>query len=84
MDSRLPGERQLSGSSDILQVQDVDNFQTYFEYEAGISSINVKNRLRNSLPFWKKINASDFILDVINSGYKIPFVKEPESVFLKK
>ena len=35
----------------------------------------------NLLIFGKKF---DFILDVIAEGYKIPLLKEPESVFLRK
>ena len=82
-DSQRQEEIQHEQIPDIYQVQDFDNFMTYFEYESGNSNINVKNRLKESLPFWKSINTCDFILDVIEFGYKIPFVNEPESVFLK-
>ena len=48
----------------------------YHEYEQGAAEIIVKNRLK------KQIGAYDFILDVIENGYKIPFYSMPPSVYL--
>lgn len=77
-------DRQLKGNHlDTFQVQDVDILDSYFEYEAGLCNINVKGRLRKSISFWKSIGTSDFIIDVIENGYKIPLVSQPESVFLR-
>ncbi|CAG2246534.1 unnamed protein product [Mytilus edulis] len=81
--SQLPEDLLHKRNSDILQVQSLDNFQTYFEYESGLFLINVHNRLKHSISYRKSINTLDFILDIINSSYKIPFINEPESVFLK-
>ena len=39
---------------------------------------NVKGRLASHLPFWKSIGASDFILQVIEKGYALPFISEPK------
>ena len=39
--------------------------------------------MKTSLSFWKNINTSEFIIDIIKSGYKIPFVNEPENIILK-
>ena len=50
---------------------------------SGSGSINVENRLKNSSSFWKNIYTSDFIMDVIESSYKIPFINEPENIILK-
>jgi hypothetical protein len=47
-----------------------------------ISNINVKRRLKNSVHFWEKFGTSDFILDIIYEGYKIPLLHEPKLVFL--
>lgn len=81
----LPASKdpQSKDSEQTTKVDNLDNFESYYEYETGNSDINVKNRLKNSFEFWKNIGACNYVLDVINSGYKIPFVKEPESVFLK-
>ena len=70
-------------ASDAFEVQYYDNLKAYFEYESGITPINVKGRLKNSIEFWRNINTSEFILDVIQYGYKIPLLNEPESVFLR-
>ena len=39
---------------------------------------NVKGRLASHLPFWKSVGASDFILQVIEKGYALPFISEPK------
>ncbi|CAC5379675.1 unnamed protein product [Mytilus coruscus] len=80
---QLPEEHHIERSPDILKVQNVDNFDSFYDYESVTSSINVKNRLKNSLDFWRNINASKFILDLIENGYKIPLINEPESVLLR-
>ena len=54
----------------------------YFEYEQGAADILVKNRLKDHVNFWKQIGAYDFILDVIEHGYKLPFYSTPPSVYL--
>ena len=81
--SQTPGESLHIGNSDVIQVQQLDNYESYFEFESGSGNINVKNRLKTSLSFWKNINTSEFIIDIIKSGYKIPFVNEPENIILK-
>ena len=42
-----------------------------------VSSLKVKGRLRAHIQFWKDIEASDFIIDTIQEGYKIPFRESP-------
>ena len=86
-DSHLPEEGQLDWygpHTDIFQVQDYtnNNFDSYSDYEIGLTNIYVKGRLQNSFNFWKNIGASDFILNVIKDGYKIPLKSEPDSVIL--
>ena len=39
---------------------------------------NVKGRLASHLPFWKSTGASDFILQLIEKGYALPFISEPK------
>ncbi len=43
------------------------------EYEQGQKSIIVRGRLKENIQFWQDIDANDFVLDVIQNGYKIPF-----------
>ena len=81
--SQTPGESLHIGNSDVIQVQQLDNYESYFEFESGSRNINLKNRLKTSFSFWKNINTSEFIIDIIESGYKIPFVNEPENITLK-
>ena len=57
--------------------------ENYFEYEQGQKGIIVKNRLRNHIAFWKDIGATQFILDIILYGFKMPFYQLPPSSFLK-
>ncbi len=42
--------------------------------------ISVKGKLKEKFSFWKSINANKFILQVIDHGYKIPFIETPKSV----
>ena len=39
--------------------------------------MSVKRRLRRALEFWKDIHAPQFILDVIEFGYKLPLLQIP-------
>ena len=52
------------------------------EYFEGSSQVIVKGRLKANVSFWQSIGASKFILDTLSFGYKIPFSREPTSVFL--
>ena len=50
-----------------------DDFD-FFDYQQGRSStIVVAGRLKSHIQFWRSIGASQFILDVIEHGYRIPF-----------
>ena len=59
-----------------------DDFDFFFEYEQGRSStIVVAGRLKSHIQFWRSIGASQFILDVIEHGYRIPFHSTPPVSF---
>ena len=59
-------------------VEDLD----YCEYEQGINpNIVVAGRLKCHAQFWRSIGASQFILDVIDRGYRIPFHSPPPVSF---
>ncbi|XP_069109590.1 uncharacterized protein [Argopecten irradians] len=47
--------------------------EDYYEYEQGQAKIIVRGRLRNSIRFWEYIGSSDFIIETLKLGYKIPF-----------
>ena len=40
-------------------------------------SILVKGRLKQNVKFWNDIGSSDFVIDVIENGYKIPIFFVP-------
>jgi len=41
------------------------------------------DRLKNYMQIWRSIGASQFILDVIDNGYRIPFHYTPPPSFLR-
>jgi hypothetical protein len=63
---------------------DFDKFtHDIHEYEQGQKSIIVRHRLRENIDFWRSIGASEFILDVIDTGYKLPLVTKPSRLFCR-
>ena len=53
-----------------------------YEYEQGVSSnIVVPGSLKNHIQFCRSIGTSQFILDVIVEGYRIPFFSTPPPSF---
>ncbi|XP_068675664.1 uncharacterized protein [Montipora foliosa] len=42
---------------------------------------SVRGRLKLCIPFWRSLGTSQFILNVISQGYKIPFFELPTSFF---
>ena len=73
----------------LQECQELDKFLNfveddldYFEYEQGINpNIVVVGRLKMHAQFWRSIGASQFILDVIEQGYRIPFHSSPPVSF---
>ena len=49
-----------------------------YDHEQDSKNAFVKGSLRFNLEYWKEIGASDFILDVIENGYKLPFRTIPD------
>ncbi|CAG2214892.1 unnamed protein product [Mytilus edulis] len=55
-----------------------------FEFECSSASSFRVDNLRRNLDFWKNtLNANNFVLNVVEFGYLIPFYKLPPSAFLK-
>ena len=53
----------------------------YYEYEQGQKHILVRGRLKRNINFWRDIGGSDFILDAIVNGYKVPLYSLPPQSF---
>ena len=68
-------------SSSGLQEKDLLE-RNYADYLEGSDSVIVKGRLRVNISYWESIGTSQFILNVIRDGYKIPFYYTPSSVHL--
>jgi hypothetical protein len=64
---------------DIIQVQLSSNTCEYKQPSSNtpVSSLKVKGRLRAHIQFWNEKEESDFIIDTIQEGYKIPFRESP-------
>ena len=55
-----------------------------YEFQKSSSTqVNVKGNLKKHLRFWKDVGAPQFILNVIESGYKLPFTSIPASVNIR-
>lgn len=55
----------------------------FYEYEQGQKNILVKGRLKKHVSFWRSIGSSEYVLDVIENGYKIPLYSMPVKTFCK-
>ena len=56
---------------------DFDYDQNLFEYEQNSASPLLKGRLKTKLEYWHTIGASNFVIDTIKFGYRIPFISSP-------
>ena len=53
---------------------DFDYDQNLFEYEQYSASPLLKGRLKTKLEYWHTIGTSNFVIDTIKFGYRIPFI----------
>ena len=54
------------------------NFDFLSDDDLNVFSLpSVKGRLIKSVNYWRSIGAPQFVLDIINDGYKIPFITAP-------
>ena len=61
-----------------------DFLNNFVEYEQGLSPPIVKGRLKASYDFWEsQIRADSWVLDIIANGYSLPFVRLPDSCYLR-
>ncbi|CAH3127943.1 unnamed protein product [Porites lobata] len=73
-----PQANQLNQSNEDYLAQ-VDQMTQNYELESG-HSLSVKGNLKNNLGFWRSIGAPDFILSIIENGYRLPFISFPLAV----
>lgn len=59
---------------------DIAQFGDCYEYTEN-GKVCVRGRLKANIQFWKNIDACKFIIDTIDSGYKIPFYSLPQGRF---
>ena len=77
-----PQRSTLASDSTKDEYFDLNRFtHDIYEYEQGQKSIIVRNRLKDNISLWRTIGASDFILDVIGNGYKLPLITTPSITF---
>ena len=83
----LDGVPLINDDADALQVECdflhlLSSSSDEFSVKGG--SNGVKGRLKSSLNFWvETLAASDFVLDMIRRGYRLPFAEYPSECFLK-
>lgn len=54
------------------------------EFCAGTTNTKVKDRIRGAIEFWSNtLNASNFVLNMIQEGYRLPFRDYPCQCFLR-
>jgi len=46
------------------------------------STHSVRGHLKALISFWRRLQASDFILSIIHDGYKVPFLSTPLRLLL--
>ena len=71
----------ITECNDLAQVH---IFRQQYEFEkACLTQVNVKCNLKKHLNFWKEIGAPQFILNVIECGYKLPLTITPDPVNIR-
>ena len=76
-----PQANQLNRSNEDDLAQ-VDQITQDYELESG-RSLGVKGNVKNNLGFWRSIGVPDFILSIIEYGYRLPFIIFPLPVKLR-
>ncbi|KAK3108944.1 hypothetical protein FSP39_019460 [Pinctada imbricata] len=69
------------GAPECEAMQQKSKLSTYGPLFSSVAS--PVNRLHSCIAKWAQIGADEYILDVLNNGYKLPFYDIPNSVILK-
>ena len=75
--SAIQGKEQESNKFEV-KYDFIINSDERSDYEQGSITKFRKGSLRENLSYWREIEASDFLLDIIENGYKLPFVAIPK------
>ena len=78
--SQLQANQLNQRNEDVLA--QVDQFTQNYELESG-HSLRVRGNLKSNLVFWRSIGALDFILSIIENGYRLLFISFPLAVKLR-
>lgn len=62
---------------------DIELTDDFYVYEQGDAEIRVRGRFRLCSNFLEEIGSTDFVLDTVKHGYKIPFYSTLLSMKLK-
>ena len=73
-------EGHLENYSELMKSRYFEFMEEDLTYKSS-SLLRIKGSLKRHITYWENIGASAFILDIISSGYKIPFYLTPESSF---
>ena len=77
----------MAGETAIKEMQDKylnSSVNSFYVEDLGVResesfpNVSVVGRLKKNVEAWEEVGASDFILDTLKSGYKIPFIQTPE------
>eukprot|EP00111_Clytia_hemisphaerica_P013786 TCONS_00040574-protein len=70
--------------TDVDGMKEALNKDRFWEFEQSAESISVAGKIQKFSEFWEKdLKASNFALNIVHEGYKIPFESEPPKFFAK-
>lgn len=78
--NKLSTISEVGGSELDCELLTSRDFEYEQDYDPGIS---VKGRLKSHHDFWVYMGATNYVQNVVNFGYSIPFIYAPTSVHLK-
>ena len=60
--------------------RDKDKYSAFDSNSSNNDCIIVKGKMKETVSFWRTIGASQKVIDIIEYGYKIPFIDTPKRV----
>ena len=77
------GDTISPGEAGVVDVHEYVNFaRKFWEHERASNAVSVKGSLAKNVGFWRDIiQGSLYILDIVQSGFVMPFHQEPTSCF---
>ena len=82
--TEFKGEGKISYNSFDSNIELIDDFQNLknreFDFTNKEKYLSVKGKLKQNQSFWKNtINANDTVLNIIQEGYRLPFLETPDT-----